>query len=173
MTDCCRYPIPQDCIGWVIGRRFATLHEIADSANLNYARLEDTSHSPCLVLCGRRQDLDDAKLLLDSHLQYHDVFEDMAKESRELGDEFYRLNDVPDYQRRGKGKGKRHHRIRMGMNSSQVKVKGKARVVVVKGEVEEVDPLILRTQRVPAGPTDGKGRLVSEILLLVLRSGSK
>ncbi|KAF4695319.1 fragile X mental retardation [Perkinsus olseni] len=100
-----RYPIPQDCIGWVIGRRFATLHEIADSANLNYARLDESTGSPCLVLSGRRQDLDDAKLLLDSHLQYHDVFEDMAKESRELGDEFYRLGDGPG-PRRGKGKGK-------------------------------------------------------------------
>lgn len=108
---CCyyRYPIPQNCIGWVIGRRFATLHEIADSANLNYAKLEDTSHSPCLVLCGRRQDLDDAKLLLDSHLQYHDVFEDMAKESRQLGDEFYRLSDRPISRRGGKGKGKQRH----------------------------------------------------------------
>ncbi|KAF4707245.1 fragile X mental retardation [Perkinsus olseni] len=100
-----RYPIPQDCIGWVIGRRFTTLHEIADSANLNYARLDESTGSPCLVLSGRRQDIDDAKLLLDSHLQYHDVFEDMAKESRELGDEFYRLGDGPD-PRRGKGKGK-------------------------------------------------------------------
>ncbi|KAF4662409.1 fragile X mental retardation [Perkinsus chesapeaki] len=101
-----RYPIPPDCIGWVIGKRFTTLHEIADSAHLNYARLdESSSDSPCLVICGRRQDLDDARLLLDSHLQYHDVFEDMAKESRELGDEFNRLGDASGI-RRGKGKGK-------------------------------------------------------------------
>ncbi|EER19605.1 conserved hypothetical protein [Perkinsus marinus ATCC 50983] len=119
-----RYPIPQNCIGWVIGRRFATLHEIADSANLNYAKLEDTSHSPCLVLCGRRQDLDDAKLLLDSHLQYHDVFEDMAKESRQLGDEFYRLSDRPISRRGGKGKGKQRH---CRSKSGEVDGKGRSR----------------------------------------------
>ncbi|KAF4757991.1 fragile X mental retardation, partial [Perkinsus olseni] len=83
-----KYPIESDSVQWVVGPRFSNLSALAEQTALHYARYSDTDEAgeerPCIEMCGRADEIDDAKSVIESHLLYREVFQDITAERRKI-----------------------------------------------------------------------------------------
>jgi hypothetical protein len=98
-------------IGWVLGKKMTNIQEVSKKAGLHYARFNQDKM--VIDLCGTTQSVDDAIMLLDSHMQYYDVYKDMDKEHLEMSRNFEAFDSgarnygsYRDREDGGKGKGK-------------------------------------------------------------------
>mmetsp|Transcript_91144 Transcript_91144/g.262880 ORF Transcript_91144/g.262880 Transcript_91144/m.262880 type:complete len:457 (+) Transcript_91144:84-1454(+) len=89
--------IEPDQVGWIVGKGYQNLTEIQTNAGLQYARFDSKTSS--IELRGLRQQVEDAKLMVQVHRDYLAVYQDMSKEQRTLAKEFAELD------RRGGKKG--------------------------------------------------------------------
>jgi hypothetical protein len=98
-------------IGWVLGKKMANIQEVSKKSGLHYARYNQDKM--IIDLCGTTQAVDDAIMLLDSHMQYYDVYKDMDKEHLEMSRTFDSYDNGRNYggysreKEGGKGKGTR------------------------------------------------------------------
>ncbi|KAF4661600.1 fragile X mental retardation [Perkinsus chesapeaki] len=76
-----KYPIPEESVQWVVGPRFSNLAALSEQTGLHYARYADLDDAgqkqPCIEMCGRVDEIEKAKTLIESHLHYREVFRDV------------------------------------------------------------------------------------------------
>merc|ERR1712087_776030 len=97
-------PVASEQIGWILGKGFQNVTDIAKKTELHYARFDDNSKS--LELCGLRQQVEDAKLLISVHREYLQVYQDMDEETTAIQESFDKLDNASGYPRKGKWGGK-------------------------------------------------------------------
>lgn len=84
--------VPEDFIGWLLGKKGQHLREVAQKAHLASASF-DRDHS-VVALAGTRDNIESAKLLLAARAAYLPVFQDMSEEARVLRECFEDLEAV-------------------------------------------------------------------------------
>merc|ERR1712084_80054 len=94
----------EDQIGWILGKGFQNITDIAKKTELHGARFDDNNKS--LELCGLRQQVEDAKLLISVHKEYLQVYQDMDEETVAIQESFEKLNNASGFPRKGKRGGK-------------------------------------------------------------------
>jgi len=92
-----RIPVEEDKVGWVVGKGHQNLLEICKKADLVYARFDSRSSS--IELMGLRAPVEDAKMMIDVHREYLDVYQDMSEERAAIQQQFAELE-----KKQGKGK---------------------------------------------------------------------
>jgi len=95
-----RIQIASDQVGWVVGKGYENLQDIQKKADLRYLRYNDKMGA--LELCGLQAQVDDARLMLNVHMEYLGVYQDMSKEQQEMTEKFNELEAGKG--KRGKGK---------------------------------------------------------------------
>jgi len=94
-----KIPVESDQIGWILGRGFQNISDIARKTELHYARFDDKTNS--LELLGLRHQVEDAKLMISAHREYLPAYQDMDEEQKTIQGAFLQLGD------RDKGGGKK------------------------------------------------------------------
>lgn len=92
-----KIPVAPDQVGWILGKGYQNISEIAKKTELHYARFDDKAK--CIELCGRRQEVEVAKLLISVHSEYLPVYQDMDEEQHAIQQSFDQL-----FANKGKGK---------------------------------------------------------------------
>jgi len=87
-------------IGWALGRGHQNLHEIARMAELADARFD--ADCQALELSGLQESVDTARMLIQTHNDYHQVFEDMMDEQGEMQKSFEELRQRAEAKSRAK-----------------------------------------------------------------------
>merc|ERR1711920_310573 len=83
-------PVETEQIGWILGKGFQNITDIATKTELHYARFDDNTKS--LELCGLRQQVEDAKMLISVHRDYLQVYQDMDDEQHAIQESFDQLD---------------------------------------------------------------------------------
>mmetsp|Transcript_71488 Transcript_71488/g.128687 ORF Transcript_71488/g.128687 Transcript_71488/m.128687 type:complete len:522 (-) Transcript_71488:63-1628(-) len=96
-----RIDVDKDQVGWILGKGYSTIMEIARKTDLHHARYDDKTSS--LELCGLRHQVEDAKLLISVHKEYLSVYQDMDEEQHAIQQSFEQLEGA---EWKGKGGGK-------------------------------------------------------------------
>merc|ERR1712129_28170 len=87
-----RIPVEQEQVGWIVGRQYKRLTDIAKKAELHYARFNDRE---CAIeLCGLRYQIEDAKMLISVQRDYLEVHQGMSEEHRAIQQEFEALDEL-------------------------------------------------------------------------------
>mmetsp|Transcript_20134 Transcript_20134/g.35736 ORF Transcript_20134/g.35736 Transcript_20134/m.35736 type:complete len:538 (-) Transcript_20134:78-1691(-) len=97
-----KIPVEADQVGWILGKGYQTITDIAKKTELHHARYDGSSNS--LELCGLRHQVEDAKLLISVHREYLPVYQDMDEEQHLIQQSFDQLDERSGY---SKGKGKK------------------------------------------------------------------
>jgi len=97
-----KLPVEEDQVGWILGKGYQTITDIARKTELHHARYDDSSKS--LELCGLRHQVEDAKLLISVHREYLPVYQDMDEEKELIQQSFDQLDERSGMQSKGKGK---------------------------------------------------------------------
>mmetsp|Transcript_46652 Transcript_46652/g.120794 ORF Transcript_46652/g.120794 Transcript_46652/m.120794 type:complete len:445 (+) Transcript_46652:3-1337(+) len=71
-------PLQVDEVGWILGKGFQNISDIAKKTELYYARFDHNSQA--LELCGLRPQVEDAKLLISAHGKYLAVYREIDQE---------------------------------------------------------------------------------------------
>jgi hypothetical protein len=95
------WTIEPDQTGWVLGKRKQNLMDFQTKTGI--LRLRYLPETNQLELCGLRSHIEDTLLLLESHLQYYNVYSEMDKEQDNLDRSFIELDMSAGYGRKGKG----------------------------------------------------------------------
>mmetsp|Transcript_643 Transcript_643/g.1316 ORF Transcript_643/g.1316 Transcript_643/m.1316 type:complete len:417 (+) Transcript_643:50-1300(+) len=74
--------VPSDMHAWVIGRGGKTITDMKSSAGLVYLKLDRDGEQ--LKLCGPRKAIDEAMAMVETHLLYFPVFNQMDEEMEEI-----------------------------------------------------------------------------------------
>lgn len=98
-----RLELKQDQVGWVLGKGYQNISDIAKKTDLLYARFDD--NNGCLELCGSRSQVEDARMLIQVHAEYQTVYKSMDEEQSQMRQSFEKL-DAQDSKGPGKGPGK-------------------------------------------------------------------
>lgn len=98
-------PVESDQVGWILGKGYQTIGDIARKTELHYARYDDKKGA--LELCGLRHQVEDAKLLISVHRGYLSVYQDMDEEKDAINQSFNQLAGGSKGSKSGKGKGKK------------------------------------------------------------------
>ncbi|EER07682.1 hypothetical protein Pmar_PMAR024090 [Perkinsus marinus ATCC 50983] len=102
-----KYPIEQESVQWVVGPKYSNLSALAERTSLHYARYSDTDDMgesrPCIEMCGRAEEIDEAKTMIESHLLYRGVFHD-AQVGKEMVMESNQQSEMENSERRGSSK---------------------------------------------------------------------
>jgi len=107
---CQDYPVDEDRVGWMLGKGKSNIQDMARKTGLAHLKWTGTS----LELCGSYRSLEDVVLLLDSHAEYYDVYQEMSRQNEEIERSFDALDVAAENaglmdRRRGpesKGRGK-------------------------------------------------------------------
>lgn len=99
-----KIPIEGNAVGWILGKGYQNIQDIAKKADLHYARFDDKTSS--LELCGLKHQVEDAKMLISVHREYLAVYKDMDEEQHMIQQSFEELEGAAGERRKGKGKGK-------------------------------------------------------------------
>lgn len=83
-------PVPEDQVGWILGKGFQNIRDIALKAELHYARFNNSINS--LELCGLRHQVEDARILINVHKEYLQVYQHMDQEQTEIQKSFAKLD---------------------------------------------------------------------------------
>jgi len=97
-----KVPIEPEQVGWIVGKGYQNLTEIAQKTELCYARYHDKSNS--IELCGLRHQVEDAKMMVSVHRDYLLVYKDMSEERSSIRKKFEELDELDGKGKRG-GKG--------------------------------------------------------------------
>lgn len=76
------YKVDEKLVGWLLGKQMRNIQDIQHKSGLLYARFQ--RNSKALELCGTRLQIDDAIVLLDSHMQYYDVYKEYDRQEDAL-----------------------------------------------------------------------------------------
>ena len=76
------YKVDEKLVGWLLGKQMRNIQEIQQKSGLLHARFQ--RDSKILELCGTRLQIEDAIVLLDSHMQYYDVYKEYDREDDAL-----------------------------------------------------------------------------------------
>ncbi|CAK9000763.1 unnamed protein product [Durusdinium trenchii] len=96
---------PRQHLGYVLGKQLSNVHELAEKVGLLSARFDP--YSQALEVIGLSEQLESAELLIQAHLDYRQVYEEMQQEHGALTQSFEALDE--EYRmRKGKGRGKGH-----------------------------------------------------------------
>eukprot|EP00927_Polykrikos_kofoidii_P002603 TRINITY_DN1103_c0_g1_i1.p1 TRINITY_DN1103_c0_g1~~TRINITY_DN1103_c0_g1_i1.p1 ORF type:complete len:601 (-),score=138.12 TRINITY_DN1103_c0_g1_i1:77-1879(-) len=98
-------PVEEEQIGWILGRGYQNIQEVAKKTELHYARFDSKTRS--LELCGLQRQVDDAKMLISVHREYLPVYKDMDQEQHAIDQSFEDLDQGLGKGRKGKSKGAR------------------------------------------------------------------
>ena len=72
---------PED-LSWVVGKRWETMNDII--AKTGIIRADWNEDAQCINLFGLRAGVEDAQFMLETHVQYRDVYSQMDKEMEQL-----------------------------------------------------------------------------------------
>lgn len=98
-----KIPIEESAVGWILGKGYQNIQDIARKSELQYARFDDSTSS--LELCGLKSQVEDAKMLISVHREYLSVYQDMDEEQHLIQASFDELEGA-DRRSKGKDKGK-------------------------------------------------------------------
>lgn len=84
------FDIDPERVGWVLGKGHREVQEMAQKANLVAASWTGET----LELCGTRPNVEVARLLLESHLQYFPIFQEISRQSDAIENSFSALNQA-------------------------------------------------------------------------------
>lgn len=97
-------PVESEHVGWILGKGYQTITDIARKTELHHARYDDKARA--LELCGLRHQVEDAKLLISVHQEYLPVYQDMDEEQTSIQKSFDELDGVANSKGKGKKGGK-------------------------------------------------------------------
>jgi KH domain len=83
------YEVQDHLVGWLLGRKMQHIQDIQQKSGVYRARFDQDKR--VLVLCGTRQAIDDAIVLLDSHMQYYDVFKEQNRQEFAISRDLFSL----------------------------------------------------------------------------------
>lgn len=93
---------PKHHLGFVLGKQLGNIQEIAEKVGLLSIRFDPQTEA--LEMIGLSDQLESAEMLIQAHLDYREVYEEMQQEHGALTQSFQALDD--EYRmRKGKGKG--------------------------------------------------------------------
>lgn len=95
-------PIEASAVGWIIGKGGQNIQDICKKADLHSAHFDDKTSS--LELCGLKQQVEDAKMLINVHSEYQSVYQNMDEEQSLIQQSFDELDAAGDRRQKGKGK---------------------------------------------------------------------
>merc|ERR1740129_428812 len=99
-----KVPIDSDQVGGIVGKGYSRLTEVAEKAELQYARFDDKTGS--IELCGLRTQVEVAKMMISVHRDYLMVYQDMSEERETISKQFEELDEMDGGKGKGKGKAK-------------------------------------------------------------------
>jgi len=85
-------------VGWILGKGYQNISEIARKTELSYARFDDKES--CLELCGLKSQVEDARMLIKAHTEYLSVYKNMDEEQSAIQQSFEQLDSVAGGSRR-------------------------------------------------------------------------
>jgi len=95
-------PLQKDEIGWILGKGFRNIQDVARKADLLYARFNPDKEA--LELCGLRDSVESAKMLIETHADYLQVYQEMDEEVVGLNQSFDALREQQLNRRMAKGR---------------------------------------------------------------------
>lgn len=90
VTD--RMPLEPEQVGWILGKGYQNISEIARKTELAHARFHDKDNS--LELCGLKHQVDDARMLIRAHTEYLSVYKNMDEEQNAIQQSFEQLDSI-------------------------------------------------------------------------------
>eukprot|EP00415_Alexandrium_ostenfeldii_P005131 UN5131 len=100
-----KVPIDPQQAGWIVGKGYQNLTDIATKTGLCSSRFDDQSSS--IELCGLRHQVEDAKMMISVHRDYLLVYQDMSEERRNIEKGFEELDELKGGKGKKGGKGGR------------------------------------------------------------------
>uniref|UniRef100_A0A7S1L6X3 K Homology domain-containing protein n=1 Tax=Alexandrium catenella TaxID=2925 RepID=A0A7S1L6X3_ALECA len=100
-----KVPIDPQQVGWIVGKGYQNLTDIATKTGLCSSRFDDQSSS--IELCGLRHQVEDAKMMISVHRDYLLVYQDMSEERRNIEKGFEELDELKGGKGKKGGKGGR------------------------------------------------------------------
>eukprot|EP00922_Rhytidocystis_sp_ex-Travisia-forbesii_P015730 GHVS01023473.1.p1 GENE.GHVS01023473.1~~GHVS01023473.1.p1 ORF type:complete len:767 (-),score=205.06 GHVS01023473.1:762-3062(-) len=76
------YPVDQRLVGWILGKKGVNIKDVSQRSGLFSAYFEDQSKT--FILCGTKQSVEDAVMLLDSHASYYDEYKKLNQQEQEI-----------------------------------------------------------------------------------------
>ncbi|CAE8634185.1 unnamed protein product [Polarella glacialis] len=86
------FEVQEDRVEWVLGKDNRTIQDMQKKAGLAYATWTGSE----LELCGQRTCVDDAVLLLESHMEYFFVYQEMDRQQDEIQQSFEALEKAAE-----------------------------------------------------------------------------
>lgn len=100
ITD--KIPIDTNQVGWILGKGYQNIQDIAKKSEVHYARFDDKTSS--IELCGLKRQVEEAKMLISHHREYHPVYQDMDEDQSAIQQAFEELDGAAGGKPKGKGK---------------------------------------------------------------------
>ncbi|CAD7927320.1 unnamed protein product [Amoebophrya sp. A25] len=104
------FPVEPHLIGWVLGKKGAHLTDIEEKSGIVRASLNRTTN--VVELIGLKDCVEDAKMALESHCTYFEVYKEMDDELLEIDNSFAELGANGKGGKKGKGKKGRGKSVR-------------------------------------------------------------
>lgn len=101
-----RIPVTEDQFGWILGAKGATIREFKEKSGVQTLTLERNKET--ILLYGSRPTVEDAQAMIDAHMLYFPVFNQMGEEMQQLNSTLSNLQyrTGSSYGPRDKGRGK-------------------------------------------------------------------
>jgi len=85
------YQVDPKMIGWLLGKKMQNVLEIQQKSGIYRARFNQDRG--VLVLCGSRQAIEDAVVLLDSHMQYYEIYQEHDRQEFAISRDLHTLQN--------------------------------------------------------------------------------
>merc|ERR1712083_162778 len=87
------YQVAEERVDWVLGKGYRGISGIQDIAKpAGLLHMDWTGKA--LELCGSEQSISDARLLLDHHVEYYDIYQEMERQKEEIERSFEALDEA-------------------------------------------------------------------------------
>mmetsp|Transcript_12819 Transcript_12819/g.45390 ORF Transcript_12819/g.45390 Transcript_12819/m.45390 type:complete len:485 (-) Transcript_12819:54-1508(-) len=84
-----RMDLQPEQVGWILGKGYQNISDIARKTELSYARFDDKAG--CLELCGLKHQVENARMLIEAHTEYLSVYKTMDEEQCAIQQGFEQL----------------------------------------------------------------------------------
>lgn len=152
------HSFPKEHLGYILGKQLGNIQMIAEKVGLLNVRFD--SNSEALEMMGLQDQVESAEMLIQAHMDYREVYEEMEQEHGALTQSFQALDD--EYRmRKGKGKGNvtRQYRARTPPPTAKMFAMGRLRKPAQRDEDCDWRGSKNRVNSSPASRPPGESRV--------------